>query len=437
GRSKEISEDLRKRVVDAHQAGKGYRMTSKDSRLHQSTVRRIVYKCRKFNTTVTLPRSGRPTKITPRARRIIFREITKNPRVMSKDLQASLALANVSVHESTIRQTLNKDSKKEATTLQEEHCYWKNVLWTDESKIELFGLNEKHYAMGPGRFAIIDRTMNSVLYQQILQENVRVTFCDLKLNRRWVLQQDNNPKHTSQSTKEWLKQKKFFKLGSVELHAVSEPIEVIKELISHGLEHSTELQARNQHLQEENEKLRREWEYVTGELEKYVQAKETLERDLYTRFALVLNEKKAKIRSLQQKLNHLQGDMESVKGQRRDTAAVESKNPEEPDYEGTTDEENEENNACSQSSASARDKPGQSSLDVSLNDSIDVAPSRKRRQRHVRGQESDAKKGSKEGQEKGRVGSASKTSDVSNEAPQGSTDTASSAPEPEDLFDDI
>ncbi|XP_069043609.1 DNA repair protein XRCC4 isoform X2 [Lepisosteus oculatus] len=228
-----------------------------------------------------------------------------------------------------------------------------------------------------------------------------------------------------------------FKLGSVELHAVAEPIEVIKELISHGLEHSTELQARNQHLQEENEKLRREWEYVTGELEKYVQAKETLEGDLYTRFALVLNEKKAKIRSLQQKLNHLQGDMESVNVPRRDTATVERKNPEEPDYEGTTDEENEENNACSQSSASARDKPGLSSLDVSLNDTIDVAPSRKRRQRHVRGQESDAKKGSKEGQEKGRVESAPKTSDVSNEAPQGSTNTASSAPEPEDLFDDI
>ena len=56
----------------------------------------------------SLPRSGRPAKIIPRARRIIFQEVTKNPRVTSKDLQVSLALTNVSVNESTIRQTLNK-----------------------------------------------------------------------------------------------------------------------------------------------------------------------------------------------------------------------------------------------------------------------------------------------------------------------------------------
>lgn len=48
-----------------------------------------------------------------------------------------------------------QDSKEEATTFQKEHCclpevkdhvdkpvaYWKNILWTDEPKLELFGLN--------------------------------------------------------------------------------------------------------------------------------------------------------------------------------------------------------------------------------------------------------------------------------------------------------
>ena len=56
-------------------------------------------------------------------------------------------------------------------------------------------------------YAIIDGTMNSGLYQQILQENIRVSVCELKLNRRLVMQQDNNPKHTSKSTKKWLKKK--------------------------------------------------------------------------------------------------------------------------------------------------------------------------------------------------------------------------------------
>ncbi len=52
-------------------------------------------------------------------------------------------------------------------------------------------------ASGPGRLAII------------LQENVRPSVRELKLKRSWVMQQDNDPKHTSKSTSEWLKNKKF------------------------------------------------------------------------------------------------------------------------------------------------------------------------------------------------------------------------------------
>ncbi len=47
--------------------------------------------------------------------------------------------------------------------------------------------------------------MNSALYQKILKENVRPSVCDLKLKRTWVMQQDNDPKHTSKTTSEWLK----------------------------------------------------------------------------------------------------------------------------------------------------------------------------------------------------------------------------------------
>ena len=59
---------------------------------------------------------------------------------------------------------------------------------------------------GPGQLAIIDGKMNSQVYQDILQENVSVSVHQLKLNRSWVMQQDNDPKHRSKST-EWLQQK--------------------------------------------------------------------------------------------------------------------------------------------------------------------------------------------------------------------------------------
>ncbi len=62
--TKEITEDLGKRVDIAHQARKVYKTISKVFGLHKSRVRQIVYKWRKFKTTVTFPRSGRPTKTT-------------------------------------------------------------------------------------------------------------------------------------------------------------------------------------------------------------------------------------------------------------------------------------------------------------------------------------------------------------------------------------
>ena len=54
-------------------------------------------------------------------------------------------------------------------------------------------------ASGPGQLALIEGTMNSALYQIILLENVRPTVCELKLKRSWVMQQDNDPKHTIKS----------------------------------------------------------------------------------------------------------------------------------------------------------------------------------------------------------------------------------------------
>ncbi len=72
-----------------------------------STSPQSVYKWRKFKTTATFPRSGQPTKITPKARLVIVREVAKDPRVTSKQLKAFLTSANINVYESIIRRTLS------------------------------------------------------------------------------------------------------------------------------------------------------------------------------------------------------------------------------------------------------------------------------------------------------------------------------------------
>ncbi len=261
-RSKEIQEQVRKKIGDMYQSGEGYKAISKALGLQQTTVRAIIHKWRKLVTVVNLPRSGCPTKITPRAQRQLIQEVIKEPGTTSKELQTSLASIKVSVHDSTMRKRLGKNgihgrvprqkplltkkNRKARLTFAKKYLdypqkVWANILWTDETKVELFGKCVSHYiwcktntafhkkniiptvkhgggnvmvwgcfaASGPGRFAIIDGTMNSAVYQKILKENIWPSVCDLKLKRTWVMKQDNDPKHTSKSTSEWLKKNKI------------------------------------------------------------------------------------------------------------------------------------------------------------------------------------------------------------------------------------
>ncbi len=51
------------------------------------TVASIIRKWKKFGTTRTLPRAGRPAKLSDQGRRALVREVTKNPMVTLKELQ--------------------------------------------------------------------------------------------------------------------------------------------------------------------------------------------------------------------------------------------------------------------------------------------------------------------------------------------------------------
>ncbi|KAK3517330.1 hypothetical protein QTP70_003409 [Hemibagrus guttatus] len=86
---------MRKKVIEIYQSGKGYKAISKAVGLPRTTVRAIIYKWPKHGTVENLPRSDRPTKITPRAQRQLIQEVTKDPTTTSKELQASLASVKV------------------------------------------------------------------------------------------------------------------------------------------------------------------------------------------------------------------------------------------------------------------------------------------------------------------------------------------------------
>ncbi|KAK5878347.1 hypothetical protein CesoFtcFv8_023759 [Champsocephalus esox] len=183
------------------------------------------------------------------------------------------------------------------------------------------------------------------------------------------------PKHTSTLTLAYEKVQKdiSFRLGSAVLKADPDPAEALRELLTHSLQRGNQLKEENQNLKEENLKMRGEHQRISAELKRNAAGKESLEAELYSRFVLVVNEKKAKIRSLQEAVTHLQGD--SSKEQKKQEAV---KSADEDEYGGSTDEEEQQEVKRTPPSTSSTHE-----LDDSLKDITDVAPCRKRRFRHL------------------------------------------------------
>ncbi|OWK12030.1 XRCC4, partial [Cervus elaphus hippelaphus] len=130
-------------------------------------------------------------------------------------------------------------------------------------------------------------------------------------------------------------------LGSFNLEKIASPAEVIRELICHCLDTIAESQAKNEHLQKENERLLRDWNDVQGRFEKCVSAKEAVETDLYKRFILVLNEKKAKIRSLHKLLNEVQELEKNIEHKMETPTCSEMTTHRDAIYDESTDEDSE------------------------------------------------------------------------------------------------
>ena len=83
---KELSVELRDRIVSRHRSGEGYQNISAALKVPKNTVTSIILKWKKFEITKTLPRAGSPAKWSNRGRRAFVREVTKNPMVTDTEL---------------------------------------------------------------------------------------------------------------------------------------------------------------------------------------------------------------------------------------------------------------------------------------------------------------------------------------------------------------
>ncbi|KAK3523887.1 hypothetical protein QTP70_015717 [Hemibagrus guttatus] len=261
-KTKELSKDTRNKIVDLHQAGKTESAIGKQLGVKKSTVGAIIRKWKTYKTTDNLPQSGAPRKISPRGVKMITRTVSKNPRTTRGNLVNDLQRAGTKVTKATISNTLRRQGLKSCSArrvpllkpvhvrarlkfarehLDDPEEDWENAIWSDETKIELFGKNStcrvwrrknaelhpkntiptvKHgggnimlwccfSAKGPGRLIRVKERMNGAMYREILSKNLLPSARALKMKRGWVFQHDNDPKHTARATKEWLRKKHF------------------------------------------------------------------------------------------------------------------------------------------------------------------------------------------------------------------------------------
>jgi transposase len=227
----------------------------------RSTVNRIFHKYVENGDFYHVkPKTGRPRKFVSQDVRIAVRMLASTQAHDVTDLQRKHF---PSIHPDTIRKRLaacglkayirrkkpflspaHKKRRLEWAKAHEDWSAddWKSVVFSDESKFNLFGSDGRRYcwrrpgeefderyvrkevkhgggnvmvwgcvtSKGLGRLVCIEGNMDGKLYTEILNDDVLGSLRDLGINKKDIyFQQDNDPKHTSKVAQEWFKKKKL------------------------------------------------------------------------------------------------------------------------------------------------------------------------------------------------------------------------------------
>ena len=132
---KELSEDLKKRIVALHKDGVGYKKIAKTLKLSCSTVAKTIQRFNRTGSTQNRPRHGRPKKLSAHAQRHIQRLCLGNRRA------ASIGLHGCRPRRKPLLKMMHKKARKQFAEDKQtkDMDYWNHVLWSDETKINLFG----------------------------------------------------------------------------------------------------------------------------------------------------------------------------------------------------------------------------------------------------------------------------------------------------------
>uniref|UniRef100_A0A8K9Y7J1 Transposase Tc1-like domain-containing protein n=1 Tax=Oncorhynchus mykiss TaxID=8022 RepID=A0A8K9Y7J1_ONCMY len=177
---------------------------------------------------------------------MIMRTVRNQPRTTQEDLVNAHKAAGTIVTKKKIGNTLRSEGLKscgarKVSLLKKAHIHarlkfayehlndsednWGKVLWSDETKIELFGINTTHRVWrrrnadyGPNNtIPTIKHGGGNIMLWGCFSANgtgqlhrikgMMDGAMALKMGRGWKFQHDNDPTHTAKATKEWLKKK--------------------------------------------------------------------------------------------------------------------------------------------------------------------------------------------------------------------------------------
>ncbi len=196
---REMSQNLRKKIISLHKKGEGYKKISKALLISQNTVAKVVHTFKKDGTaTISQRRPGCERKLTPRQERLLMRRVEENRHASSVQLSKEVeSQTGLTISCDTIRRTLQRNGmhgcrprkkpllkprhKKACLEFARAHAdkdedYWDSILWSDETKINVFGTDG---------FKTVAKVRNTKTNAWCLQRNmvVAVSLC----GAAWVL----------------------------------------------------------------------------------------------------------------------------------------------------------------------------------------------------------------------------------------------------------
>ena len=275
----EYSNDLREVVLKHFLNGDSEREIACKVLIPRSSVNYMITKYKSMKWIGNMIGRGRKRKTTIHTDRIIQRKIKTDRRKSSTSVKGELETElNITISQTTIRRRaheiglygrvarkkayLNKANRGKrleyARTYREKPLgFWNNVIWSDESKFNLFGSDGKVMVWrstkeeleprrtvptvkhgggivkcwgclsspGVANLVFIDGNITGELYQDMLQTNLLHSMKKLNMGKDWWFQHDNDPKHTAHIVTNWLDQKRIQRLKWPSFSPDMNPIE--------------------------------------------------------------------------------------------------------------------------------------------------------------------------------------------------------------------